>query len=340
MAADFQLTELPNLEAYDGLLRNIHGWSLFHTPEWLRFLDEAQPGRSVLLALQRGTEVVGLLPGREQKIGPIRIFASPFPGWTTPYMGPILQQGVSPLAFFSALEAYLTAHGFHHCELVSSNPDFQVHQGWSVERMMTFVAPLASDPEALKAGYTKSCRKTIRQAQNKGVLVEFTDDPAFIDIYYQQLHEVFAKRKMLPTYPKSRIEALWKHLKASNRLLTTWAKVDGRVIATRIDMVGNGVLHSFGSASDQTMLHCFPNEILRHHVMAWAGQHGCTHYDLCGGGYYKHKFNALPQVSFRLIHSSLWLRWGRSAMRRFVYLKNALAFVLGRQPAPSADEAP
>jgi len=45
-------------------------------------------------------EVVGYLAGFTIRKGPIKIFASPFPGWTTAYMGPLLDKRV-PQRLFS-----------------------------------------------------------------------------------------------------------------------------------------------------------------------------------------------------------------------------------------------
>jgi CelD/BcsL family acetyltransferase involved in cellulose biosynthesis len=338
MAADLVLVELPDLETYASMLTRFAGWNLFQTPEWLRFLEREHPGRTRVMALEHGGEVVGLLPGRQRSIGPARVLASPFPGWNTPHMGPVLRPDIAPEEFFGALERFLEGEGIPHCEVSSPDPRLSHREGWSREVGGSYVAPLYADPEKLLAGYTKSCRKTIRQAERKGVEVSFTEERAFIDLYYDQLRAVFGKRRMVPTYARSRVMALWEALKPSGRLLTAWAKVEGRVIATRIDMVGNGTLHAFGSASDLAMLSYSPNEILRHYVMVWAGGHGLTTYDLCGGGDYKHKFNASLHTTVRLIRSPLWLRTCRSVLRRFVRWKNGVSFLRkGEPPGEAAD---
>jgi len=341
MAADLRLVDLPDLEAYARLLPRFAGWSLFQTPEWLRFLDGDHRGRTRVIAIERAGSVVGLLPCREQRIGPARALASPFPGWNTPHMGPVLEPDIEPGQFFDALEGFLDAEGISHCELSSLDQRMQHREGWSQEVGASYVAPLYADPEVLLAGYTKSCRKTIRQAERKGVVVSFTDDRAFIDLYYRQLREVFGKSRRVPTYDKSRVVALWDALKPSGRLLTAWARVGERVVATRLDMVGNATLHAFGSASDQTMLSYSPNELLRHHVMAWAGGQGLATYDLCGGGDYKHKFNASLRQSVRLIRSPLWLRTGRTVVRRLVRWRNSLSFFrgTGSPTRPESEEA-
>jgi hypothetical protein len=155
-----------------------------------------------------------------------------------------------------------------------------------------------------------------------GVTVEFTDDENFIDIYYTQLISVFKKDGLVPTYSIDRVRQLWNHLKPANRLLTSWAKINNEIIATRIDVRGNNWLRSFGSASRQDTLHYCPNELLRYFVMSWAGQYGLRYYDMVGGGTYKAKFNAKLTNHVRLMRSTFLLKLGRLIAKKVIYWKN------------------
>jgi CelD/BcsL family acetyltransferase involved in cellulose biosynthesis len=314
-----EIRPLTPSESYADLLRACRDWTLYHVPEWLAFLDDVAPGRRLELGIYRGGCLVGLLPGREVRIGPLRLFGSPMPGWCTEYMGPVWMGSAGDDDFFAALERYLADAGFHHAEISRPPPAFPPREGWATESGMAYQADLTPDGEAMMAGFTKSCRKSIRRAQRAGVTVSFTDDEKFIDIYYSQLQEVFAKRDQRPTYSLERVRSLWRHMRPTGRLLTAWASVDGEVIATRIDLVGKSRLRSFGSASRQTALHYCPNELLRYFVMAWAGKQGLETYEMTGGGYYKEKFGANPVEVVRFIRSPSWLRLARNAARWWVY---------------------
>ena len=321
-------------EEYDRLLSSTRGWTLYHTPEWQDFLDEVVKGKRLILGIYHSRKLIGFMPAREVKIGPFRLLGSPLPGWNTPYMGPVLLQDVDPSGFLWSLSCFQSRYRYDHMELVSLNSRFEHDRGWKAEITQTRVSPLATDPVQLLRCFSKSCRKLVRRGQRCGVTVELTTSKEFVDIYYSQLREVFAKHNMVPTYPKERMLALWEHLKHTGRLLTSWAKVGGTIIATRIDMVGNGRLHSFGSASRQDSLHYYPNELLRCFVMAYAGQRQLTDYDMSGGNTYKAKFNAELVDMVRYIRSPNYLRALRTLARTWVYWRkgNALNWRYGRTP--------
>jgi CelD/BcsL family acetyltransferase involved in cellulose biosynthesis len=341
---DLVIDDLREPGLYARLYARCPDWTLYHTPEWLDFLDAAVPGRRLELGIWRGPDLVGLFPARERQLGPFRLFASPMPGWNTAQMGPIWLVPVESEEFWAALERFLKARRFHHTELVSADPRLWDRPGWQREVGHTFLAPLDPDPKRLLAGFGKSCRKIVRRAQRLGVRTEFTEDEKFIDIYYGQLEEVFAKRNLRPTYSKERVRLLWRHLKPTGRLLTAWAILDGQVIATRIDLVGNARLHSFGSASHRPALKAFPNEALRYFVMAWAGRNGMTTFDMTGGGTYKTKFGGRLADEIRLIRSPAMLRLGRRLARWAFYrlkrgARRATEEEANEQGEPNSDEA-
>ena len=65
------------------------------SPPWLQFLAESQRGTPVAAVLMDQDRSVGVFAGMIVNRGGIRILGSPFPGWTTPYMGLDLLDGVS-----------------------------------------------------------------------------------------------------------------------------------------------------------------------------------------------------------------------------------------------------
>ncbi|HEX5824552.1 MAG TPA: hypothetical protein VFY18_08855, partial [Candidatus Limnocylindrales bacterium] len=65
------------------------------SPEWLSFLKESQHGEPVAALLMDGGRPIGAFAGMIVRKAGIRILGSPFPGWTTPYMGLSLAPGVS-----------------------------------------------------------------------------------------------------------------------------------------------------------------------------------------------------------------------------------------------------
>lgn len=72
---------------------NLSG-TIYQSPGWLAFLSRSQNGELVVGALREGRETIGYCTGLiVRKLG-LRILGSPFPGWSTNYMGLTLSAGV------------------------------------------------------------------------------------------------------------------------------------------------------------------------------------------------------------------------------------------------------
>jgi CelD/BcsL family acetyltransferase involved in cellulose biosynthesis len=277
----------------------------YHHGEWLDFIEQTQSVRRRIYAIHAGTTILGYLPGFVLKRGPVRIFGSPLPGWTTDYMGPVLQRGVEMEGLLTAIMSALRRDHIHHAELCHNSLDWKPRDGVGYEQAFrtTYIAPIPYDEDVMLSTFSKSTRKAIRRALEAGITVKSSEDEAFIDIYYDQLREVFEKSGSEPTYPKERVRALWKNIMPTGRMLNTMVMKGSHCIATRIDFFGEGCLHSFGSASYRDYLKDYPNEIARYHAMTEAMKRGLTKYDMSGDGTYKAKFNA-ERVKVPVIISS------------------------------------
>lgn len=306
---------------YSELLLKTRGQTLYHSLEWLRFLDCSLPGKTIFLGLFDGRDPVGVLPARELKRYSVRIIASPMPGWTTPYMGPVWLEGADNGSFLSAFSRFMKDFGYYHGEVASRSEVLMPADGWKSENQVTWVAAINNNDEEILRSFSKSCQKSIKRSIREGVVTEFMDGEDFVDIYYRQLEEVFGKRDWRPTYDKQRVKNLWKTFKPTGRLLTSCAKIRNEVIATRIDIIGYDTMHSFGSASSQQHLKYYPNENLRYFSMCKAAELSIRKYDMSGGGKYKKKFNA-DQVDYLLhVRSPWWLMTVRGVMRKIAYLR-------------------
>jgi hypothetical protein len=76
---------------------------IYQTPAWLAFLSRTQNGELVVGALREGRETIGYFAGLiVRKLG-LRILGSPFPGWSTDYMGFALSAGADRRRALQAL---------------------------------------------------------------------------------------------------------------------------------------------------------------------------------------------------------------------------------------------
>jgi predicted N-acyltransferase len=161
---------------------------------------------------------------------------------------------------------------------------------------------LPSTEEEILAQFTAPCRKAIRKSVKEGVEVESTDDPSFVDHFYYQLEDVFGKQGLKPTFPKSQVQALWRRFKPTGRLVTVWAKHEGKVIATEMSIIGNRVLHVHTWASLRSAQEHRPNEPVHLLVMKIAAQQGCVRHEIYGGGDYKVKFGVRLEPSYSVLY--------------------------------------
>ncbi len=287
---------------WDKILMGFSNWSIYQTDAWLGFLEETENVHPLRLGIFQGGELKGFWAGAEFRRGPIRLLGSPMRGWMTAYMG-AASNDLAPLELLKAWRVYLLENGYHHAEV--SHPTFTgilaKQAGLEAVEGNTFVSPLPSTEEEIFAQFKKSCREAIRKSVRHGVEVENTDDPSFVDHFYYHIEDVFGKQGIKPTFPKLQVKALWKRFKPTGRLITVWAKREGKVIATEISIIGNRTLHAYGWASLRSAQEHSPNEPVQLLAMKIAAQKGCVRHEICGGGDYKIKFGAHLEPSYSVL---------------------------------------
>jgi CelD/BcsL family acetyltransferase involved in cellulose biosynthesis len=296
---------------------------IFQTREWLTFLERTQGGEAIVAAVRLDGEQVGYFTGLVVRRAGLRILGSPFPGWTTDWMGFNLVDGVSRPAVARLLSQFAFRElGCVHVELRDRRLPEESARGLPFTRrdMCTFEVDLSRSDDELLAAMTKSCRWSIRKSERVGVRVEEAADDSFADEYYAQLVEVFARQSLSPTYGVDRVRELIRCLHPTGRLLLLRALApDGDVIATAIFPAMNGTAHYWGGASRRSGQKLQPNEALFWHAMRYWRDRGMTTIDTGGGGDFKRKFGV------REIHVPTL---ARSRLPGLMILRDAAAHVL------------
>src|SRR5262245_29223510 len=78
----------------------------YHTEEWIRFIADTQDATPVFADVCEGTSRVGCFHSLVIHRCGLKILASPFPGWTTDYMGFNMLPGVPRWQALQALEQF------------------------------------------------------------------------------------------------------------------------------------------------------------------------------------------------------------------------------------------
>ena len=147
------------------------------------------------------------------------------------------------------------------------------------------------DENDLLKGMRSECRTCIRKAGRLGVTVQEAEDEGFIDDYYSQLIDVFAKQRLVPTYDRQRVSSLIHYLlPTGNVLLLRALDADGRCIATMISVGMHNRAEVWGSASWRAHQHLRPNEVLFWHTMRYWKSRSVQVLDFGGAGDYKRKY--------------------------------------------------
>ena len=268
--------------------------TIHQTSDWLRFVAATQKAEPVIAVVEAGSRIVGRFTGLLVKKTGMRILGSPFQGWTTSYMAFNLEPSISRMEALNALQQFAFRDlGCIHFEVMDrrisiedaqrAGLPFQVHPGFEID--------LSRSEDELLAAMNSACRRCIRKAEKSGVRIEEANDGSFVDDYYPQLEDVFAKQSLVPTYSRERVRALIEHLLPTGRLLLLRARsADGTCIATGIFPAMNDTMFFWGGASLRQHQILRPNELLQWHAMRYWKARGIHKYDMGGAGEYKRKY--------------------------------------------------
>jgi hypothetical protein len=278
---------------------------VFQTRPWLDYLTEGQQGEPVVAVLREGPEELGWFTGLVTRRFGIPILGSPFPGWTTQYMGFNLADGVSRRLALEALIPFAFEDlGCAHLEVSDRWMRADDVAGLSVncDPVHTFALDLRADDPTLLAGMNEMCRRNIRKAERNGVVIDADAEPeGFAADYHAQLVDVFAKQGLTPPYPVERVQSLIDRVHPSGRLQLLRARApDGTSIGTAIIVGAGSAAYFWGGASWREYQHLRPNEPIMWQAFRTWRDRGAIEFDMGGGGEYKRKFGvedlAVPHI--------------------------------------------
>jgi CelD/BcsL family acetyltransferase involved in cellulose biosynthesis len=314
---------------------------IFQTREWLSFIAATQNAEPVVCALLDAGHIRGYFTGCFIRRYGVRILGSPFPGWTTSYMGFNLDEDVLRREAAQALLGFASRTlRVPYVELRDRLllADDAAALGLRHEWFTTFEVDLSPTDDEILARMKGTARTSIRKAQKEGVLIEEASDRSFADDYYAQLLDVFAKQSLRPTYGVDRVRALIEHVHPTGRLLLLRARnPEGECIATAIFPAMNSTAYFWGGASWRSHQRLHPNEALFWYAMRYWRERGVTTLDMGGGGDYKRKFGVVDLAVPHITHSRFAGLASMRAAARYLHtserLRRLRTSVLGRTDA-------
>jgi len=267
---------------------------------WLDYLLSFVSGEVVYAALHKNGRQVGIFTGLMIRRAGVKILASPFRGWTTPYMGFNLMPGVPRGAALKALQEF-TFHelGCLHLEITDRYLDLNdgLELGFSYRLIDGYLSDLTKSEDQIWAEMSSACRRAIRKSNKCGVVVEPGKPEGFAETYYEHLVHVFAKQGLSPSYGAQRIQHLIDtYYDTGDLLLLRAFEPGGRCIATGIFPRFRHYSFFLGNGSDPSHLSLRPNEALHWYAMRYWKARGSRSHDWGGGGSYKAKYGGVPFI--------------------------------------------
>jgi hypothetical protein len=307
----------PGEEAgWDQLVASFENRRIYHKRAWIQAIANSSTVEPLYLVFERNGAVVACQPGFLLKLAVLKIYASPFEGSQTESMGPVFDpSAVSADELMNVLVPFLEKQcGVHQIEIASRvlTPETMSSLGFEGTVLFTYRAPLIpGDEGATLAHIDKKTRNQMRKAVKVGLISRVEEEESFVEEFYDQVREVFARRGNAVPFGRNRVLQYFRELKKSNNLLavSVWKPDENKCIATGLFTIEGSECCLWGWAHRTQYRWFCPNELLTWTAMQKAMEAGCVILDLAGGGDAKLKFGAAPD---RCNH-----RWIRS---RFVWL--------------------
>lgn len=303
---------------------------IYHTKEWIDFVEESQNADPVFADICDGASHVGCFCGLVISRFGIRILGSPFPGWQTMYMGFNLKPNVPRWLALQALPRF----AFHdlgclHVEVTDRfcTTEDGERSGFARHFFHSYEMDLKKSEEQMFAEMKPTCRTCIRKAKKSGVVIEEArGDDLFVDEYYEQLQDVFARQRLVPTYSRDLVRIFIQHLYPSGHLLLLRARdSNGTCIATGLYPGMNSLSQFWGNASFRAYQHLRANQAMNWYAIQYWRTHGAEFFDWGGEGTYKEKYGPQKVLVRRFCKSRIpVLLTLRDQARKFFYYKQRL----------------
>jgi len=296
---------------------------------WLDFLMSFVKGEIIVAELKQGDERLGYFTGVMFRRAGVKILASPFRGWTMPYMGFNLRPDVSRADALTALETFaFRTLGCLHLEVGDRYLTIEEGQelGYAHRVINGYMSDLTKSEDDIFKGMDSSCRRAIRKSIKSGVTIEEGRPEGFADEHYALLLHVFAKQGLKPSYGVDRVQRLIDHCHGDGHLLLLRAhEPGGHCIATGIFPGFGDYSFFWGNGSDPKFLGLRPNEALHWHAMRYWKARGVTQHDWGGSGGYKAKYGGTPFQAPALCKSRHGLiRLARDTAEKLYYFPRLL----------------
>ena len=295
---EFQRIPIESLDREE--FDTIPGKSVFTSIPWIHFIESDKRATPLIIRISIDGSYLGYFSGLIFiRIG-IRIIGSPFRGWSTCFMGLDLLSNEHRVLIIPELIRYLFVQfGCSFIEITDRHLTMEQARDMQcrVVPVRTLELDINKNNDELFMHMKTDCRNFIRQFERRGANLEVAKPSSnFACEYYNQLIDVFAKQKLVPTYRVEKVERLFAALgDTENILCLRVLDPQKKCIATSI-FIGYGDKFFFwGGASYREYQHYRPNEYMIWKAIQYWRDRGCKVFDMVGVRNYKRKFGSIER---------------------------------------------
>ena len=287
-------------EEYLKGLDTIADKNIYQTKPWIDFLESYVNGKIFYLKIISNENIIYFY-GMLFTLKGIRIFASPYKRWSTPYIG---FASTSKIVNYSAiikktyvfLKKKLKIHYFRMTDFNSDLNQLKAnHIKFDIEEQMYL--DLTKSEQELLNGFNHGTKKIInKHIKNNTIVEQSKANKEFVEIYYEQLIEVFERQDLKPFYEKERIYDLFEHFSEYEDNILCLKAFDSKTkecVGTAIYFGINNFAITFGSATNSAGRKLGVAHFIRWTAMKYWKEKGATFFDLGGSNPYKLCFNPI-----------------------------------------------
>ena len=306
------------IRGWDELIHPFQWCEVFHRQAWLNYIAVYHKAEIRYWAIREHGRAIGYFCGGILCRGPFRILGSPLKGWYTNFMGPVANEGFCCAAFLRALDELAQLERLAIIEIEGHAISDEIAQqfGYEPAVQLSYVVDLTpEDPAIMHRRLHPKCRKAIRLAQQFGVQVEDTDDPAFATELFDGYKEILQRKKAPSAFSVECPEIIFKQLKPADLLFALQTRdSDGSITATGLFPHDDRTVYFAFTGNRMAGWKHFPNDLMQWAAMEMAAQRGIRIYNMCGYGQFKSKFGGTLH-EFKRWHKCYWrsAAWARKA---------------------------
>jgi hypothetical protein len=314
-------------EEWDGVLERSSCGTIFHKWRWLKIVEKHSKTRMYPLICIKDGDPIGLYPLFLRKKFFMRMVFSPPPNIALLYLGPVMADGTTSISFADfqkAVDDYLLREIRADYVLIHTAPELKdfrpfKENGYQVKPVYGYSLDLSCGVAPLWDGLDKKLRRSIKKAQEAGVLIkEGAKDE--INVIYELMDKRYLAQDKYVGVSREYLSDVYESFKGNLKVYV--AEHEGIIQTGVIDVGYRGKIRSWIGNPKTSLKNIYPNDLLFWKALESEQEQGYKRYEVMGAAgverlhsYYAN-YNPLLEVNYSAVKYSSF----RSVLMERMYL--------------------